>query len=118
MTLPMVGLGAALTGGGSAGDEITMSTTCSAAWCQNDRQNPTTSADAMTIIREQLADVGCDTRKRLTDKVAVVNAPSTAAEKARGQHRHDLTVVRVTSFDNAWAQAKAGEVYVVGWCGE
>ena len=75
--------------------------TCAASWCTPGGQR----AEIDAMIAGQLHDLGCDTKRRLTDRVAVRNA-----------HRPDAGVVRVVSFDEAYRQAKAGAVWVVGYC--
>lgn len=68
---------------------------------------------AQQSIDAQLAELGCDTHKRLSPKVAVRNA----AKDAQGHQQFDTTVVRVVTFDQGLTLAKAGTVWVVGWCG-
>jgi hypothetical protein len=75
--------------------------TCRASWCQPGGLD--SAVDAM--IDGQVAALGCDHRQRLTDRVAVRNTKAPNAG-----------VVRVVDFDTAWNDAKAGKVWVVGWC--
>jgi hypothetical protein len=115
--LPLIALVfVALTAGTAAG-ETDFAKSCSVAWCANDRQNDTMSATAVAMLDEQVAQLGCDKVKRLSPRVAVVNAPTTPAEQAAGVWRFDRGVVRTVTFDEAWAAAEAGEVFVLGWCG-
>lgn len=75
--------------------------TCAASWCQPEGMQ----AEIDAMIADQLRELDCDTRRRLTDRVAVRNA-----------HRPGTGVVRVVSFDEAFKKAKAGAVWVVGFC--
>jgi hypothetical protein len=87
---------------GPAPEPPAVRATCAASWCHAEGMQ----AEIDAMIAGQLHDLGCDTRRRLTDRVAVRNA-----------HRPDTGVVRVVSFDEAYRQAKAGAVWVVGYCG-
>lgn len=58
------------------------------------------------IIGEQVAALGCTTTPHLTERIAVRNATG-----------FDRAVVRVVSFASGFEQAKAGTVWVVGYCG-
>lgn len=86
---------------GPAPEQPATRATCAASWCEPAGMQ----AEIDAMIASQLHDLGCDTRRRLTDRVAVRNA-----------HRPDTGVVRVVSFDEAFKQAKAGAVWVVGYC--
>jgi hypothetical protein len=65
----------------------------------------------------QLADLGCDKTPRLAPNVAVRPAQASPAERAHGHWVFDTAVVTVVPFDEAFAQAEAGTVWVIGWCG-
>jgi len=58
------------------------------------------------IIAEQVTALGCDTTPRISERIAVRNAKG-----------FDRGVVRVVSFASGAEQAKAGAVWVVGYCG-
>ena len=58
------------------------------------------------MVDEQVSALGCDTHQRLSPRLAVRNAVG-----------FDRGVVRVVSFDAGFKLAKAGKVWVVGWCG-
>jgi hypothetical protein len=64
-------------------------------------------------INEQLATLGCTAEKSskwtMDDEVAIRNFKSAVDV-------FDTGVVRVVSFDEAWAAAEAKTVYVVGYC--
>lgn len=121
LTMAMIlslGVLAAATGMvGTIDGEFVFSKSCSADWCKDGRDNAFMRAEWHQMVDEQLASLGCDKRKRLTATVAVVNQQYSQAEQSFGKARHDLAVVRVVSFDEAWRAGKAHEVNVVGWCG-
>jgi hypothetical protein len=81
-------------------------------------------AEATAIIDDQWATIkatrgGCtdSDQPQLTDTVAVVTMPRTQAEvNAHATPRFDITVVRFTTFDAAYAGSKAGTLRVVGYC--
>src|SRR5689334_12272424 len=60
-------------------------------------------------LASQVAELGCSTTVALSDRVAVKPAGSTA------DGVFDSGVVSVVSFNEAFAAAKAGRVFVVGW---
>jgi hypothetical protein len=95
------------------GREAAFATDCTAQWCQNGRDNAAVHADVKALLMDQVTALGCDTDKRLSPRVAVVNAP----ERPGQPPVFDKGVVRVVPFDAAWEAATAGEVYVLGWCG-
>lgn len=68
---------------------------------------------AQNSIDVQLAALGCDKTRRLTDLVAVRNA---ATDKA-GHIQFDTTTVRTEPLEQGFVDAAAGKVWVVGWCG-
>jgi hypothetical protein len=62
-------------------------------------------AEAKAMVAEQVTELGCTTTPRLADRVAVRNA-----------HGFDTGVVRIVTFDEAYSAAKAGRVWVEGYC--
>ena len=77
-------------------------------------------ADIDTMIREQVTALGCDTRQRLTERVAVRNATGFDDPATKGA-AFDTGVVRVVTLDEAWVlnhnAATIDDVWVAGWCG-
>ncbi len=63
------------------------------------------SAWSDEIVAEQVAALGCSSTPALTERVAVRNATG-----------FDRGVVRVVSFGEGFASAKAGKVWIEGWC--
>lgn len=57
------------------------------------------------MVAQQVTALGCSTTPALTETVAVRNAVG-----------FDRGVVRTVSFDEAVSLAKAGKVYIEGWC--
>ena len=93
------------------------STTIAAPWqqhgtaAQREAYRASTLAAADAMVTDQARALGCTvTEPTLTERVAVRNAGSMS------DGVFDAGVVRVVSFDSAFAQAKAGKVYVVAWC--
>lgn len=94
----------------AAPGEIALSDHCSTAWCANDRDNATMRAQSRAIITEQLdARKDCTRRPHLADTVLTV--------KARGRVGDGVAVVTEMAFDKAWTSARAGDVWVLAWCG-
>jgi hypothetical protein len=62
-------------------------------------------AEAKAMVAEQVTGLGCATTPRLTDRVAVRNAKGT-----------DTGVVRVVTYNEGMALAKAGKVWLEGYC--
>jgi hypothetical protein len=105
-TLPLSLLAVAALNFGAPG-EVKMASECASAWCQNDRQNDYASRDAVVLLREQVRALGCSTDPALTPRVAVAPAEDNVTDRG---------VVKVVTFDEGWKLAKAGRVYVLGWC--
>lgn len=105
-TLPLTLLAVAALNFGGA-HEVQIASHCAAAWCQNDRQNDYASRDAVVLLREQVDALGCSRTPALTERVAVAPAEDNVTDRG---------VVKVVTFDEGWRLAKAGKVYVMGWC--
>lgn len=112
VTMPLLML--LVVGLQASSGEVALSDHCSAAWCANRRDNATMKAQLQELLAEQVAEQlaarpDCTRTPHLSETALVT--------KARGRVGDGLGMVLEVPLEQAFAQARAGQVWVRAWCG-